>query len=461
MTDLPTTDDPSATDSAIAAAMRTFYRAWSEDPELLDTVLADGWEDIPLNPGQGPGAEGAKAMIRGLRDSVPDAELVVHDIVEQGSSAAVRAELRGTHSSELFGVPATGTTFSVPIHEFHQLDASGRITRTWHLEDWFGWLHQVGAWPAQPRTTMAALRVHAHGSAPQLDEVAVPSPGAGEVLVRVVAAAFNPLDAKMQRGSMRDFFPVELPYVLGTDLSGVVEGVGDGVDGFVAGDRVLARTDPRSGGAFAELVTVPAAQVVTVPPAIDLVHAAATPTAAATAWQALVEAADLQPGQRILIHGGAGGVGSFAVQLAKQLGAHVLTTASGAGVGRARSLGADEVIDHTTQDFTEVVGDVDVVIDTIGGDVEERSLSVLRPGGLLVALPVPPDEQRAADRGLRAAFVVHESDGPRLGHVVRRIAESDTEILVGRHLLLSEAATGWEHLTGGGTPGKTLLLPSR
>ena len=306
---------------------------------------------------------------------------------------------------------------------------------------------------------MAALRVHAYGRAPQLDEVPIPNPRAGEVLVRVVAAAFNPLDAKMQQGSMRHFFPAELPYVLGTDLSGTVASVGDGVSGFVFGDHVLARMDPRSGGAFAELVNVPAAQLVTVPPGIDLLHAAGLPTAAATAWQALVETAAVQPGQGVLIHGGAGGVGSFAVQLAEQLGAHVLTTASGPGIELARRLGADEVIDHTVQDFTEVLHDVDIVIDTVGGEVEERSLSVLRPGGLLVALPVPPDEERATERGVRAAFVVHESDATRLGRVVQRVADTSTEILVGRHILMSEVAASWPHLTAGGTPGKTLLLP--
>ena len=416
--------DPSAAGSALSATLRTFYRAWSDDADLLD------------------------------------AELVVHDIVEQGSMTAVRAELRGTHSRELLGVPATGTTLRVPIHDFHQIDADGRITRTWHLEDWIGWLHQAGAWPPVSRATMAALRVHAYGSAPQLDEVDIPSPGAGEVLVRVVAAAFNPLDAKMQQGSMRHAFPVEFPHVLGTDLSGIVARVGDGVTGFVVGDHVLARMDPRSGGAFAELVDVPAAQLVPVPPGIDLLHAAGLPTAAATAWQALVETAAVRPGQRVLVHGGAGGVGSFAVQLAKQLGAHVLTTASGAGIDLARRLGADEVIDHTVHDFTEMLEHVDVVVATVGGEVEERSLSVLRPGGLLVALPVPPDEERAAKRGVRAAFVVHESDATRLSRVVQRVADTSTEILVGRHIPMSEVAAGWQRLIAGGTAGKTLLLPS-
>ena len=305
---------------------------------------------------------------------------------------------------------------------------------------------------------MKATRLSGYGAPPALDEVEDPKPGANEVLVRVAGAAANPLDLKIAAGYMRDFFPVEFPYTLGTDIAGTVVGVGADVGDRAVGDPVIARLDPSAGGAFAELAVVPADQIVPAPTAIPLSRTAGAVTAAATALQALTEVADVQPGQTVLVHAGAGGVGGFAVQIARGLGAHVVTTVSKAGVDLAAELGAHQLIDYREQDFASEVGDVDVVIDTVGGAVETRSLDVLRPGGLLVAVPQPPDAERAAARGVRAEFVFHTSDAARLARVMSLIDEG-LRVVVDSWYDLDEAAVALEHLDRGHAKGKIILAP--
>ena len=193
---------------------------------------------------------------------------------------------------------------------------------------------------------MKAFRIAGYEAVPVVETVELPRPGPGEVRVRVAAASLNPLDVKLQRGFMHAYFPLGFPYTLGTDLSGTVDATGGGVSGWAPGDRVVARTAPTRGGAIAEFALVPADQLVRVPDAIAFEQAAGIPTAAGTAWQALFEAAALREGQTVLIHAGAGSVGSFAIQFAKQAGARVVATASGDGLAIARRLGADLVIDH-------------------------------------------------------------------------------------------------------------------
>lgn len=305
---------------------------------------------------------------------------------------------------------------------------------------------------------MKATRVSTYGAPPALGEVDDPTPGRNEVLVRVAGAAANPLDLKIAAGYMRDFFPVDFPYTLGTDIAGTVVEVGADVSGRAVGDAVVARLDPSAGGAFAELAAVPADQVVPSPTAIPLSRSAGAVTAAATALQALTEVADVQSGQTVLVHAGAGGVGSFAVQIALRLGAQVVTTVSKAGFDLAAELGAHQVIDYNEQDFGSVVSGVDVVIDTIGGAGEARSLDVLRPGGLLVAVPRPPDVERAASRGLRAEFVFHASDAARLARVVSLIDEG-LRVVVDSRYDLDHAAEALEHLADGHAKGKVILTP--
>lgn len=304
---------------------------------------------------------------------------------------------------------------------------------------------------------MKAVQIQAYGDQAVVRDVPAPTIGPREVSVRVAGYAVNPLDLKIGSGVMHDYFPVEFPYTLGTDLSGTVVAVGDDVTGWSAGDRVVARLDPSRGGAAAECAVVPADQLVRAPSTVSLHHAAGIVTAATTAWQALTQVADVQPGQTVLVHGGAGGVGSFAVQFARDLGAQVITTASGPGVDTAHKLGAHQVIDYTETDFTTVAAGVDVVLDTIGGVNEVRSLDVLRSGGILVATPVPPDAERAAALGVRAEFVFHSSDATRLATVAEKI-DSGTHILVDRILPLGEAPAALSYLAEGKAKGKVVLV---
>ncbi len=441
----PTTSPGAALSAEAVRSIETMYRAFTEkNPDLLDEAVTPDWRDIPLAPGQGPGPGGLKGLIPGFLKAFPDLKITIHEIVGSAGRAGVRAEITGTHEGEWFGVPPTGKAVRIPLHEFHHLK-DGRITHTWHLEDWLGWLTQVGAWPAAEGRTMKATSILGHGAAPAVAEVPVPEPGPGQVLVRVAAASVNPLDLKLQGGQMRGFFDLEFPYIAGTDLAGTVERAGRAAGRWRRGDAVVARLDPIVGGALAEFAVVPADQLVAVPAGVRLDDAAGAPTAAGTAWQALFEVAGLGRGQAALIHGGAGGVGGFAIQLAKHAGARVVATASGTGIELARSLGADEVIDYKAEDFAARVSGVDVVLDTIGGDTQRRSFGVLRPGGMLVSTVAPPDEATAKAHGVAATFVFHRSDAGRLAKVVDQIAAGHLRVVVARRVPLADVGDAFEH----------------
>jgi len=304
---------------------------------------------------------------------------------------------------------------------------------------------------------MKAIRIHGYGQDLVLDEIPVPDIGPGDVLVRTNVASFNPLDVKLQSGAMHDFLPLTFPYTLGTDLSGTVQRVGSNVTGWHEGDQVIARVDPTSGGAFAEFVATPAAHVAAAPTTVSLENAAGIPTVACTAWKALFENADLKAGQSILVHAGAGGVGSFAIQFAHHTGARVIATASGNGIDIARRLGADQVIDYTSQDFTKAVSGVDVVLDTLAGETQTRSFTVLRPGGTLVATPYPPDEEVAKARGVRASFVFYQSDGTLLQNVVGKIDADRTTVLVDRTFPFTSFSDAFTYQASGRARGKILV----
>ncbi|WP_194410570.1 NADP-dependent oxidoreductase [Microbacterium cremeum] len=235
-----------------------------------------------------------------------------------------------------------------------------------------------------------------------LHEASVPEPAVGErdVLVRVVAAGVNQLDEKLRTGEFRQILPYRFPLTLGHDVAGTVIRVGSKVDAFAPGDLVFAR--PRDGriGAFAEAIAIDETDAALAPKSITAVEAASLPLVALTAWQALVERGDVQPGQKVLIHGGSGGVGTIAIQLAKHLGAHVATTVSAANADFVRELGADEVIDYRSQDFADVLQGYDLVLDSLGGENLEKSLRVLSPGGKAIGIVGPPDPAFARSAGL-------------------------------------------------------------
>lgn len=235
-----------------------------------------------------------------------------------------------------------------------------------------------------------------------LQEAQVPEPhvGEGDVLVRVEAAGVNPLDEGIRIGAFKQILPYKLPVTLGNDVAGTVIRVGGNVRAFKPGDEVYARPDKDRIGTFAERISVAEGDLALKPASISMTDAASLPLVALTAWQALVERADVQLGQKVLIHGGAGGFGSVAIQLAKHLGAEVATTASAINHDFVRELGADIAIDYHTQDFEELLQGYDVVIDSIGGENLERSLRVLKPGGIAIGLAGPPDPAFARELGL-------------------------------------------------------------
>ncbi|MGO4751126.1 NADP-dependent oxidoreductase, partial [Streptomyces sp. 2MCAF27] len=233
-------------------------------------------------------------------------------------------------------------------------------------------------------------------------ELPDPQLGADDVLVRIHAASINPLDLKLRDGDFKAFLPYRLPLILGNDLAGVVVQVGSAVTRFAVGDEVYARPDKDRIGTFAELIAVHQDDVAIKPATLTMEEAASLPLVALTAWQALVERAQVRPGQKVLIHAGSGGVGTIAIQLAKQLGAHVATTAGTAKVDLVKELGADVVVDYKQQAFETVLHGYDVVLDTLGGETLEKSLQVLRPGGKVIGIAGPPDVAFARELGANA-----------------------------------------------------------
>ena len=225
-------------------------------------------------------------------------------------------------------------------------------------------------------------------------------PGVGEGLVKIHATSVNPVDCKARAGVMSRFRPLPLPFILGWDFSGTIAALGEGVTEWTVGDEVYGHPPIFSSGTYAEYTIVPSGACARKPVSIDHAHAAAVPLTGLTAWQALFEHAQLQPGQRVLIQSGAGGVGSFAIQLAKARGLHVISTASAGNLDLLRELGADQVIDYNAVQFEKEVSGVDAVIDGMAGEVRERSWKTLQPGGLLIALTgAPPTDAMAAERG--------------------------------------------------------------
>lgn len=258
-------------------------------------------------------------------------------------------------------------------------------------------------------TQMRALVMGGYGASEvlQLDRVPVPTPSEGEVRIRVHAASVNPVDWKIRSGRLKKTSPVSLPYIPGRDVAGTIDAVGPGVIGWKVGDSVFAVLD---GGGLAEYVTAPVESIAHKPSTLSFQEAAGIPTASLAAWRTLIVNADIKRGQRVLIHGGAGGVGSTAVQLAHWRGAHVIATASAPNHEYLRSLGADEVIDYRTTRFEDVVKNVDVVLDTVGGDTLQRSPAVLREGGILLTLVGKPPAAACRERKLRCPSPANASD---------------------------------------------------
>jgi len=302
-------------------------------------------------------------------------------------------------------------------------------------------------------TPMKAARIHGFGppSVIVIEDIPRPAPGPGELLVRVSAAGVGPWDALIREH--KSMVKTPLPLTLGSDLSGVIEGAGPGVSGFQAGDKVYGVTNPDFCGAYAEYALASAAMVARKPSGLSYVEAASVPVVAVTAWQMLFDYAQGKAGQTVLVHGGAGNVGAYAVQLASQAGLRVFATASAEDKTLVQTLGATSVIDYKAAKFEEVVPLVDIVVDTVGGETRERSFGIIKPGGILVSSVSQPMPGRDHSNGVRAVFFLVEVTTARLDKITSLFDQGKLATRVGTVLSLGQARTAHEML--GGAPHKS------
>ena len=329
---------------------------------------------------------------------------------------------------------------------------------------------------------MKAFVVTKYKADVQVGEVPEPVIGERDVLVGVEAAGLNQLDEKIRMGEFKQILPYPLPLILGNDLAGTVISVGAKVRGFKPGDEVFARPDKTRIGTFAERIAVAEADLALKPVSITMAEAGSLPLVALTAWQALVERGNVQPGQKVLIHAGAGGVGSMAIQLAKHLGATVATTASAANAEFVRGLGADTVIDYRDEDFEQVLSGYDLVLDSVGGRNLEKSLRILKPGGKAIGIAGPPDPAFARESGLNPVlrlaiaglsrrirkqarrlrvhyeFLFMHASGEQLGHVARLVDDGVLRPVVGRTTPFAQTPDALKALGNGGLRGKAVII---
>jgi NADPH:quinone reductase-like Zn-dependent oxidoreductase len=307
---------------------------------------------------------------------------------------------------------------------------------------------------------MKARKVRIHGfGGPEvlrIDEVELSMPDALQVLVSVRAGSVNPVDVKIRNGQYPAVKEDRLPYTLGRDVSGIVETCGAQATRFEIGDEVLGMVSI-CGGGYAEKAVLDQDALARKPGSIDHLHAGAIPLAGLTAWQGLFRCGQLKRGQSVLIHGGSGGVGHFAVQFAKAKGARVLTTVSTDNVEFARGLGADVVIDYKTERFEDQAQDLDMVFDLIGGETRERSWGLLKRGGVLVSTLTEPSQEKAKEHGVRASRYTVEADGIELAEIVKLVAVGKVKAHVQKTFRLEEAAQAMRIVEHGGAAGKVVL----
>jgi len=295
---------------------------------------------------------------------------------------------------------------------------------------------------------MKALRIHSFGP-PEvivIEDVPDPVANAGEVIVKVEAAGVGPWDASIRRG--KSALPHSLPLTLGSDFSGVIDSVGPGVERFKVGDQVFGVASERFTGAYAEYTVAKADMIAAKPRTLNYTHAASVPIASVTAWQMVFDFAQLRAGQSVLVHGGAGNVGGYAVQLARQAGAMVIATASADDVFYVRSLGGTGVINYRAGRFEEQVKELDAVIDTVGGEVLDRSYGVVKRGGIVVSAAAAPSGEKAERHGVQAKFFLVQVTAERLRNIAELIDAARLKTQVGEVLWLDEARQAHEMLEG-------------
>jgi NADPH:quinone reductase-like Zn-dependent oxidoreductase len=317
----------------------------------------------------------------------------------------------------------------------------------------------VGKAPQGPvRPSMLAWRVHEFGppEAMILERIPKPDPGPGEVLIDVHAAGVGPWDGWIRAG--KSALPQPLPLTLGSDLSGTAAAVGSGVPELAIGDQVFGVTNSQFLGAYAEYAVASAGMLAKKPNSLSYTEAASVPVVAVTAWQGLFEHAGLEAGQTVVIHGAAGNVGAYAVQLARRARLRSIATAGTQDIQYVRSLGADRVLDYHTQRFEDEVRDVDAVLDLVGGETQIRSFQVLRPGGKLISAVSQPDQDRAKHHGVTAAFFLVEVTTERLRIIADLIDRGELKTRVGAVLPLADARNAHMMLEGRLSPPKGKIV---
>jgi len=307
--------------------------------------------------------------------------------------------------------------------------------------------------------TMKAIVIHEYGGPEVLkyEDIPRPEPKDDQLLIRVIAAGVNPVDGMIRSGMFAKEGNRAFPIILGGDVAGVVEKVGSKITKFKVGDPVFAYVSLDNSGGYAHYALVTEREAAPKPKSLTFVEAAAVPIVALTAWQALIDTAKLNSGQTVLVHGGSGGVGSFAIQIAKARGAKVIATASIANHEFLKQLGADVAIDYTKQKFEDVARDVDVVLDSIGRDTLARSYGVVKKGGMIVSLVARPKESELEKHGIRGAALSVEPNSKELAEIGKLIDDKKIRVIVSQTLALSEAMKAQEQVATGHTRGKIVL----
>jgi NADPH:quinone reductase-like Zn-dependent oxidoreductase len=308
---------------------------------------------------------------------------------------------------------------------------------------------------------MKAVVLNEYGGVEALsyEDVEKPSTKADDILVKVENIGVNPVEWKIRNG-LGKMFGLNLPLVLGTEIAGTVEEIGADVKDFKVGDEVFGNVNMMRGGGYAEFVIAKESEIAHKPKSLDFENAAAIPVGALTSWKAIFTTGNLQSGQKVLIHGASGGVGSMAVQLAKAKGAYVYATGSGKNEEFVKSLGADEFIDYTKTKFETVAKDIDVVLDTIGGDTQTRSFEVLKKGGSLVSLVAPPSEELAKKFEVNATMLQSGPNGELLGEIAKLVEEGKVKAHIETVLPLAEIKKAHELSESGHARGKIVLSVS-
>jgi NADPH:quinone reductase-like Zn-dependent oxidoreductase len=313
--------------------------------------------------------------------------------------------------------------------------------------------------PETSPAKMKAIVIHAFGGPEVLkyEDAPRPEPKEDEVLIRVMAAGVNPVDAAIRQGALARMIGEKFPLILGMDVAGVIEKPGAKITKFKAGDPVYAYLSFKEQGGYAEFAIAKENETALKPKSLGYEKAAAVPLAATTAWQALVDTAKIDKGQTVLIHGGSGGVGHFAIQIAKARGAKVIATASTPNQKLLQELGADQAIDYTTTKFEDVVKDVDVVLDAVRGDTLARSYAVVKKGGIIVSITGQPDKDELDKRGIRGSSLMAHPDAKVLEELAKLIDAKKIKPVVSQAFPLSEAAKAHEQIATRHTRGKIVL----